>query len=270
MGILKARHDSQQATLTETTIITQETEHDDVNTMTDHGLRCLFSKLAKKCGEAVHTSVLKVKHRNVLIAAITDRRDTIAKAMDDVVAPTIHASDDSAFASDDQYDSDNDSGSESESSSEDESKTNCENEPTDCDTQDESGMNDGYYEDVQDPSTSTATNNNSSNNASPPDDTTSSDNTSLVDASTTHSSSTVANISTTTNTSTPANAPVTTTNNVSNPSSTTSTDKGEDKPPDRVKLPEDRSTFVGTLFRGVNIADHTPDPSFQVRPLNVK
>ena len=72
-----------------------DTDHDALQTMTDIALRDLLTTLAKQCGEIMSSSVLKIQHRNVLIAAIIDRRNTIDQAMGSIVSRQLVLSDDS-------------------------------------------------------------------------------------------------------------------------------------------------------------------------------
>ena len=105
-AIMKARYNNKQKSVADKTVISVDTDHNDLEHLTVDALRRLLSNLAKQCGEALSGSALKIQHRNVLIAAIIDRRDTIDQAMGSIVSRPLVLSDDSDDESTDYSDSD--------------------------------------------------------------------------------------------------------------------------------------------------------------------
>ena len=100
---MKARYDSKQKQTASKTVVAATTDHEDLHHMTDYALRHLLSTLVSQCGESMTQSTLKIKNRNVLIAAIIDRRDTIDKAMGDIVSRPLVLSDSDDSDSDEFY-----------------------------------------------------------------------------------------------------------------------------------------------------------------------
>lgn len=113
VDILKARYNVKQQKIADAAVITQETDHDDLHEMSDQSLRHLFVKISKQCGETTFKYTLKVKTRNVLIATIIDRHQTIDKAISEVVASTKNISDDSSFESESESENESDDTSSS-------------------------------------------------------------------------------------------------------------------------------------------------------------
>ena len=270
IDILKARFASKQERTAKNTVVSTDTTHEDLNTMTNETLRHLLAFLSKQCGERTQKSMLKVTTRNVLIAPIIDRRNTIGKAMSDIVAASIELSDDS--------DDSNESGDSGDDMS-DGSSTKF-----DYDTQNEEEANESYIDDEP-------------NMPPPPVTQESASSTSITSVNeqtpaagaitTTESNQTIGTspgTQSTTTTSVPANQISITNDTIttSNPTSSTvlstqtSTPNDEAKPPEQVSTSQDKDTSVGALghsgnnFRGVNIADNSPENSFQVGSLNVK
>lgn len=285
--ILKARYIAKQDAIADAAIITQETEHSDLQALSDQSLRHLFVKIAQQCGETIPKSSLKLKRRNVLIAAIIDRRNQIEQAMSDVVASTINISDDSSFESEEETlgsDSNSDANDSGTASSTNDNEYDDYDEDPD-EMQDDDGVNTLDDYNIQDDEAI----NDYYNNLDKSDVSNETDNTNHIDISNTTntitSSDTISATTTTvpssdssatTQETQPSSMPTRTHHSQSPKSTSTPKPSTEPKPPTRTHHDEDKNTSVGSLghsgknFRGVSIANNNQPPTLQVGSLNVK